>query len=243
MASNRSTNLLCATAIFLIVVAGCSGGGGESGDDTADRARDMTEGSTEEAAQSRAGAEDIAQSQARATAEAHELGRAAAKQLGQRLKSELMAATGQGGQVHALSVCNLEGLALADSVSAELGVSVRRVSSRYRNPANRPDAVEAAVLAVFDARPTLADTLVVLAEEDGDKGAHEPGYLFMSPIRISSALCLGCHGDESDLDPEVSERLAELYPEDRATGFATGDLRGAFAVRISDVGTESESRH
>jgi hypothetical protein len=29
---------------------------------------------------------------------------------------------------------------------------------------------------------------------------------------------------------EVNERLAELYPEDTATGYAVGDLRGAFVV-------------
>ena len=41
-------------------------------------------------------------------------------------------------------------------------------------------------------------------------------------------LCLGCHG--KSIAPEVKAKLAELYPEDKATGFSEGDLRGAFVV-------------
>ena len=48
---------------------------------------------------------------------------------------------------------------------------------------------------------------------------------YVEPIRIE-ALCLNCHGET--LTEPVQARLAELYPEDRATGFADGDLRGLF---------------
>ena len=41
-------------------------------------------------------------------------------------------------------------------------------------------------------------------------------------------LCLACHGQE--IAPPVAEKLAELYPGDKATGFEEGDLRGAFVV-------------
>ena len=53
------------------------------------------------------------------------------------------------------------------------------------------------------------------------------GYL--EPIYLQ-AMCLQCHG--SDLGSGVRERLAELYPEDRATGFAEGDFRGMFWVVV-----------
>ena len=43
-------------------------------------------------------------------------------------------------------------------------------------------------------------------------------------------LCLKCHG--SDLAPDLAAKLAELYPEDKAHGFAVGDLRGAFSVKL-----------
>ena len=32
--------------------------------------------------------------------------------------------------------------------------------------------------------------------------------------------------------PDVASRISELYPEDRATGFEAGDLRGIFWVEF-----------
>ncbi|MGM0774574.1 MAG: c-type heme family protein, partial [Pseudomonadota bacterium] len=45
---------------------------------------------------------------------------------------------------------------------------------------------------------------------------------------------LGCHG--KSIDPEVKAKLDELYPEDQATGFSEGDLRGAFVVTRQTTG-------
>jgi len=52
-------------------------------------------------------------------------------------------------------------------------------------------------------------------------------FRFMKAIP-TGALCLQCHG--SNMSPEVSARLTELYPGDKATGYAEGDIRGAFVV-------------
>jgi hypothetical protein len=38
------------------------------------------------------------------------------------------------------------------------------------------------------------------------------------------------HGDPDTFAPEVSQALQKLYPDDAATGFEIGDLRGAFRV-------------
>ena len=48
---------------------------------------------------------------------------------------------------------------------------------------------------------------------------------YVEPI-VTQPLCLACHG--SSLAPEIAERLAADYPDDRATGFEVGDLRGVF---------------
>ena len=48
-------------------------------------------------------------------------------------------------------------------------------------------------------------------------------------------MCLGCHG--SDLAGDLDAKLAELYPGDKARGFATGELRGAFTVKKDLAGT------
>ena len=52
-------------------------------------------------------------------------------------------------------------------------------------------------------------------------------YRYMKAIPVGE-VCLACHG--SSLDPELKATIDGGYPEDRATGFALGELRGAFTV-------------
>ncbi|HBD19390.1 MAG TPA: hypothetical protein DC063_04395 [Arenimonas sp.] len=54
-------------------------------------------------------------------------------------------------------------------------------------------------------------------------------------IRVEAA-CLMCHGD--NIAPEIATRLAEHYPQDRATGFREGDLRGLIWAEVP-LATES----
>ena len=60
-----------------------------------------------------------------------------------------------------------------------------------------------------------------------------PGPLAAPHASIDGTLqCLQCHGKVDDLAPEVRDVLAKNYPQDRATGFAAGDLRGWFWVEV-----------
>ena len=59
----------------------------------------------------------------------------------------------------------------------------------------------------------------------------EIGYV--EPIRMKG-ICMRCHGDR--IEPGVKERLRALYPEDQATGFKRGELRGIFWVKLSADG-------
>jgi hypothetical protein len=52
-------------------------------------------------------------------------------------------------------------------------------------------------------------------------------FRFMKAIPIEG-VCLGCHGDA--IGPAIKSKLSELYPQDLATGYREGDLRGAFVV-------------
>ncbi len=138
-----------------------------------------------------------------------------------QLKQELSQAMGEGGAGAAVGVCSSRATELTAQVSQETGLEVRRVSLRNRNPANQASVGEAAVLAAMAGQPSLADTLVV---RDGQP-------LYMRAIRISNELCLKCHGMAEDLDPAVMAQIDEFYDADKATGFAKGDLRGAFVVK------------
>ena len=42
--------------------------------------------------------------------------------------------------------------------------------------------------------------------------------------------CLTCHGER--VSDAVHEQIAELYPDDRATGFKLGEFRGLLWVTI-----------
>jgi hypothetical protein len=40
-----------------------------------------------------------------------------------------------------------------------------------------------------------------------------------------------CHGAADTLSPAVQARLRELYPQDLATGYKVGDIRGAMTLK------------
>ncbi len=140
-------------------------------------------------------------------------------------KHQLQAALRQGlaeGPVQALRVCRLEAPRIASALSTE-DVRVGRTSHKLRNPRNAPKPWMAPLLAEYRANPKQAQPKTV-ALEDGRVGYAEP--IFVQPP------CLTCHGE--DIPQPVRERLAELYPEDRATGFRSGDFRGMFWAEFPD---------
>ena len=57
---------------------------------------------------------------------------------------------------------------------------------------------------------------------------HRVMIVAVSLFGTALPLCLTCHG--AALSPDVEAALAESYPEDHATGYSAGDLRGAFVV-------------
>ena len=50
---------------------------------------------------------------------------------------------------------------------------------------------------------------------------------YLKPI-VTGKVCLACHG--SDVSGELKAKIKKLYPNDLATGFEEGSLRGAFLV-------------
>ena len=149
--------------------------------------------------------------------------RAAVKGFAVALKGELKAAIEAGGPEHALGVCNSAAPMIGADSSAAYGGEVGRTSLRLRNPANAADAWELAVLEDFEARKAAGEAVAGLerAEIIGSV------FRYMKAI-LTAELCTKCHG--SDIAPEVVELLALHYPEDRARGFAVGDIRGAFTL-------------
>jgi hypothetical protein len=162
---------------------------------------------------------------ARATAER------AADELATRLLRELAGALANGGPEAAIEACAEAAPRLADAVGAAHGVSVRRTSARARNPRNAPDAHEAAWLERADEAVRTGEKPLPSAEVvEAAAGASELRYL--RPILFPGAPCAQCHGSADEIAEPVRAAIAKRYPGDAATGFRTGDLRGAFSVRV-----------
>ena len=60
------------------------------------------------------------------------------------------------------------------------------------------------------------------------RSARGTERLYLRAIIMQPA-CLACHG--ATLTPELATIIAREYPQDAATGFETGQLRGAVTVR------------
>lgn len=141
------------------------------------------------------------------------------------MKQTLMATLNEGlaqGQDVAIEVCSIKAPAIASELSQN-GVAMGRTSHRLRNPENAgPEWASAVLERYLQVDAELTPQTVALG--DGRTG-------YVEPI-LTQPLCLACHG--SELSPAVEAALDANYPEDNATGFEAGELRGVFWVSFPD---------
>lgn len=152
---------------------------------------------------------------------------AAIAAFGGALKAELTSAMQAGGPLNAIEVCHSRAPAIAEAVSLDSGMQLSRVSLRNRNPDNAPNEWQAAVLQDFESRLAAGESAAALSWQEVTETDGRTEFRLMKAIPTAS-LCLACHGEA--IAAPVAEKIAELYPADKATGFREGDLRGAFVV-------------
>ena len=156
-----------------------------------------------------------------------------------RLSTRLVDVMGKDGAAAAIDVCSREAATIAAEVGKEHDVRIGRTSFQLRNPNNSPpDWAQP-----FVERRTVEPVFVALPND-------RSGALL--PIKLKKK-CLTCHGPADTIAPDVQSRLAEFYPNDNATGFSEGDLRGWFWVEVpaathatadeGTVATEDHSSH
>ncbi|ALK09258.1 Tll0287-like domain-containing protein [Blastochloris viridis] len=143
------------------------------------------------------------------------------------LLGALKGAVESSGTVGAVAFCGKEAPGIAADASNRSGWIMSRTSLKPRNPAAAPDAYERAVMTDFAARVAAGAPAATLkrAEIVEQNGGRVFRYIQAIP---TGELCLSCHG--SNLKPEVSAKIGELYPADQATGFKQGDMRGVFTL-------------
>jgi hypothetical protein len=140
------------------------------------------------------------------------------------LKPQLKQAMASGGPTHAIEVCASAAPKIAESLSEESGWQVKRVSLKSRNASRaQPDTWEQGVLEQFDARQQAGEIppQISFGEVTGDQ------YRYMQAQGVG-ALCLTCHGEK--LPESVSSTLQQYYPDDMATGYSLGQIRGAISL-------------
>ena len=153
--------------------------------------------------------------------------REAIKMLGGELKATLQASMKANGPIESISVCNIEASKIASRISEEQGMIVGRTSLKNRNVANEADAWEKSVLENFEKRKADGESLEnmdfseIVDYEDGK------AFRYMKVIPTGD-LCLNCHG--GNIAEPLAKKITSIYPDDKATGFKKGDIRGAFTV-------------
>lgn len=155
------------------------------------------------------------------------IGEPAADALLGTLISHLTTAMEDGGAASAVEFCSANAMELTAGVAGTEGVEIKRTSLRYRNPANAPDQSETLALRHFET--ALAETGELPQAWVQKVGRDE--YRYYRPLTVAPP-CLKCHGTPDEIDPGVAEILADRYPDDLATGYAAGDLRGVVRVSI-----------
>ncbi|MCC7011671.1 MAG: DUF3365 domain-containing protein [Planctomycetes bacterium] len=144
--------------------------------------------------------------------------RAAKDALAKALMAELSKELTERGAASAIDVCATRAPQIASEVGREHGLRIGRTSWKLRNASNRaPSWAEAAVA-------ERASAARYFASDSGELGV-------LLPIAMQSA-CLGCHGAPAALGDGVADALALRYPDDRATGFALGEVRGWFWIEV-----------
>lgn len=157
--------------------------------------------------------------------------RAAATSLPPRLVTALNEEIARSGPEGAIPVCRDMAPKMAKEIVASTGWQLKRVTLKARNPQRAtPDAWERATLEEFDRRagagenPGKLEKGEVVELPDGTRAFR---YAKALPTQ---ALCLNCHGPEDKLTAAVKARLTEHYPQDRATGYSEGQIRGAIVA-------------
>ncbi len=127
----------------------------------------------------------------------------------------------------ALQYCKDNAMRITDSLSKVYGVEIKRTSFRLRNPENKPTDQEDKIMEIFKQR--IHKNLKSMPYVHYDAYGNPHVYL---PIMVQDK-CLMCHGDPNkDIPDEINNKLAQLYPSDKAIFFKKGDLRGIWSIKF-----------
>ncbi len=151
------------------------------------------------------------------------------KEAQKQLISNLQKAIADEGVSGAIGFCNVEALPILKAVSEKHGVTIRRASNRYRNPADQPDSDEAKILDAYEYNAENG----IKSDPNIQKIQGGEVYLYTKAILIQEGFCLSCHGERvKEIDEKTLSEIDKLYSGDLAKGHRVGDLRGMWSIKI-----------
>lgn len=139
------------------------------------------------------------------------------------LSSELQNAMSDGGVENAVKYCNLKAMPITDSLAIKYNVEIRRTSDKIRNLSNKASAQELKTIANYK------KSLLEGKQLKHQVVSHNDEYTFYAPILIND-MCLKCHGNKSDISSY--DVITNLYPNDLATGYKSGQVRGIWSINF-----------
>jgi hypothetical protein len=134
------------------------------------------------------------------------------------LSTQLVSAMSNGGPALAIEACGKLAPKVAKEIGLKYDVSIGRTSARLRNSNNRTPEWAIPLPAEIPEKPIFKELV-----------GGRTGALFPITLKVQ---CLTCHGPEENISADIRSELARLYPNDKATGFHEGDLRGWFWVEV-----------
>ena len=150
----------------------------------------------------------------------------ATKKLGSTMKERVSTAMAEGGTVAAIPACQADAPTLT-AAAGSATVTVGRSSAKLRNPANAgPEWVQDWLQDNSDKR---------FDQVTGSSDLVDGEARLIRPIQMEPG-CLACHG--SNIDEATQAALSAAYPQDQATGYSAGDLRGAVWATAKVQATE-----
>jgi hypothetical protein len=161
-----------------------------------------------------------------------EQGKKIAKTSFKTLSGQLQKAMAEGGISNAVKYCNVEAYPLTDSLKQQFGVvELRRATDKPRNEKNLITESEKAQLDAWKKQKLQGKDLKPEVHAQG-----QDQVVFYAPI-VLKGQCLTCHGNKEAMGADYAD-IQKLYPNDKATGYELGDLRGMWSITFkkeSDV--------
>jgi len=151
-----------------------------------------------------------------------------AKLTASHLQKTLKNAIKEDGLEYAIEICNIDALNLTDSISKSESVQIKRLAKKYRNPVNETDSAESELFKSYILEWLGGRQLnpKIIPDDNGHPVYYNPIYV--------DKLCLNCHGEiGTNIESKLAKLINELYPDDKATNFKQGQLRGMWSITFT----------